>query len=42
MEMVCRRFLDTGMTAEEVAKRMDVPLKYVGRCLRAGEKHGVK
>lgn len=42
MEVVCRRFLDTGMTAEEVAKRMDVPLKYVSRCIRAGEKHGVK
>ena len=42
METVCRRFLDTGMTAEEVAKRMDVPLKYVARFIRAGERHGIK
>lgn len=42
METVCRRFLDCGMTAEEIAKRMDVPLKYVTRCIRAGEKHGVR
>lgn len=42
METVCRRFLDTGMTAEEVAKRMDVPLKYVARCIRVGERHGIK
>ena len=42
METVCRRFLDTGMTAEEIAKRMDVPLKYVARCIRASERHGIK
>lgn len=42
METVCSRFLDSGMTAEEVAKRMDVPLKYVARCIRADEKHGIK
>ncbi len=29
MEMVCRRFLDCGMTLEQVAERMDVPLDYV-------------
>lgn len=29
MEMVCRRFLDSGMTLEQVAERMDVPLDYV-------------
>lgn len=32
MEMVCRRFLDSGMTEEEAAERMDVPLKYVNAC----------
>ena len=42
METVYRRFLDTGMTAEEIAKRMDVPLKYVARCIRASERHGIK
>lgn len=29
MKMVCRRFLDYGMTPEQVAARMDVPLEYV-------------
>ncbi len=32
MKMVCRRFLDSGMTEEEVAVRMDVPLKFVNAC----------
>ena len=29
MKTVCRRFLQSGMTPEQVAERMDVPLKYV-------------
>lgn len=29
MEAVARRFLDSGMTGEQVAQRMDVPLDYV-------------
>lgn len=32
MEVVCRRFLDSGMTTEQVARRMDVPLEYVIKC----------
>lgn len=32
MKFVCRRFLDSGMTEEEVAVRMDVPLKFVHAC----------
>ena len=32
LKFVCRRFLDSGMTAEEVAVRMDVPLKFVQAC----------
>lgn len=32
IKMVCRRFLDSGMTDEEVAERMDVPLKFVNAC----------
>ena len=32
LQSVCRRFLDSGMTAEEVAKRMDVPIKFVDSC----------
>lgn len=29
MGSVCRRFLDSGMTVEETARRMDVPAEYV-------------
>ena len=32
LQSVCRRFLDSGMTAEEVAKRMDVPIEFVDSC----------
>lgn len=42
METVCWRFLNTGMTAKEVAERMDAPLKFVTRCVRAGEKRGLQ
>ena len=34
IKSVCLRFLDSGMTKEEVAKRMDVPLKFVNSCIR--------
>ena len=34
MKNVCRRFLDSGMTPEETAERMDVPLKFVSGCRR--------
>lgn len=33
MKMVCKRFLDRGMTPEQVAKRMDVPIKFVNGCI---------
>lgn len=33
MVVVCRRFLANGMTPEQVAKRMDVPLSYVTDCI---------
>ena len=42
MGMVCRRFLRQGMTAQQIAQRMDVPLKYVIRCVKAGEKRGLQ
>ena len=29
MKLVCKRFLNSGMTVEETAQRMDVPIKYV-------------
>ena len=34
MKTVCKRFLDSGMTPDQVAKRMDVPLKFVNGCMR--------
>lgn len=34
MKAVCRRFLDSGMSAEETARRMDVPIKFVNACAR--------
>ena len=34
MKTVCRRFLDSGMTPEQVATRMDVPMKFVNTCMR--------
>lgn len=33
MKSVCRRFLESGMTAEEIAVRMDVPIKFVNDCI---------
>ena len=32
MKSVCRRFIESGMTEEEAAERMDVPLKFVRAC----------
>lgn len=32
LKTVCKRFLDSGMTEEEAAERMDVPLKFVHAC----------
>lgn len=34
LRTVCMRFLDSGMTPEEVAARMDVPMKYVKGYMR--------
>ena len=34
MKIVCRRFLDSGMTPEQVAERMDVPMKFINACMR--------
>ncbi len=33
MISVCKRFIDAGMTVEQVAKRMDVPFDYVKQCI---------
>ena len=34
IKAVCKRFLDSGMTPEKVAERMDVPIKFVHGCTR--------
>lgn len=34
MKVVCKRFLGSGMTPEQVAERMDVPMKFVNACMR--------
>ena len=34
MKVVCKRFLDRGMTPAQVAERMDVPMKFVRACMR--------
>lgn len=34
METVCKRFLDAGMTPEQVSERMDVPMDFVNACIR--------
>ena len=34
MRAVCRRFRDQGMAPEQIAARMEVPLKFVTGCLR--------
>jgi lactoylglutathione lyase len=34
MKAVCRRFLDSGMTPQQTARRMDVPIKFVNGCMR--------
>ena len=34
IKVVCKRFLDNGMTPEQIAERMDVPMKFVNACMR--------
>lgn len=34
IKTVCRRFLSSGMTPEQTAQRMDVPLKFVHACMK--------
>ena len=33
IQVVCRRFLASGMTPEQTAARMDVPLDFINSCL---------
>lgn len=32
IKTVCKRFMDSGMTPEQVAKRMDVPISFIDSC----------
>ncbi len=34
MKAVCQRFIDSGMTPEQTAARMDVPVEYVKECIQ--------
>ena len=34
LKTVCKRFLNSGMTPEQTAERMDVPVKFVNACMR--------
>lgn len=34
MKAVCKRFLNSGMTPQQAAERMDVPVKFVNGCMR--------
>lgn len=34
MKAVCKRFIDSGMTPEQVAERMDVPMQYINECMQ--------
>lgn len=34
MKVVCKRFLNDGLTVEETAKKMDVPIKFVQSCAK--------
>lgn len=34
LQAVCRRFAQSGLTPEQIARRMDVPLPFVQRCLK--------
>jgi catechol 2,3-dioxygenase-like lactoylglutathione lyase family enzyme len=34
MNVVCKRFIMSGLTVEETAKRMNVPINYVQKCAK--------
>ena len=34
IKCVCKRFIDSGMTLEQTAEHMDVPLKFVKDCIK--------
>lgn len=34
MKSVCKRFIDSGMTPQQVSERMDVPMDYIIECMK--------
>ena len=38
--MVMKRFLESGLSAEETAKRMDVPIEYIQACMNEKDGEG--
>lgn len=36
LKVVCKRFLDSGMTTKQVAEKMDVPIKFVNSLIKKG------
>ena len=40
MKVVCKRFIDSGMTPIQVAERMDVPIEYINECMQERIKQG--
>ena len=38
LKSVCLRFIDSGMSQQQTAERMDVPLKFVKACTRVRQK----
>lgn len=34
IKVICRRFWDSGMTPDEVAGRMDVPVEFIRACMK--------
>lgn len=34
MKAVCKRFIDSGMTPEQTAQRMDVSVEYINECMQ--------
>ncbi len=41
MTTVVRRFVDSGLSVEDTAHRMDVPIDYVSTCLEEGKENGL-
>ncbi|HMM05901.1 MAG TPA: glyoxalase [Clostridiales bacterium] len=41
MTTVVARFIDSGLSVEDIAGRMDVPVAYVRNCLGEGKEHGI-